>query len=164
MNFLTPETGTMFWMLLAFTIVFLILKKFAWKPILGALKQREDSIKGALESAELARKEMQDLQADNEKILAEAKLERDKIIREARELKEEIMNEAKGKANEESERIIQNACDTINAERAAAIKEIKEQVATLSVAIAEKILQEKLENNSDQKELIDKYLKNIKLN
>ena len=140
MDFLIPHTGTIFWMLLAFSIVFFILKKFAWKPILTALKQREDSIEGALESAALARKEMENLQADNAKVLEEAKRERDLILKEARELKEEIVNEAKEKASDEADKIIKNASEAIKGERAAALKDIKEQVASFSIEIAEKIL------------------------
>lgn len=164
MELLTPHLGTIIWMTLCFTIVFLILKKYAWKPILNALKAREESIEEALLSAERTRNEMRLIQADNEKILAEAKLERDKIIKEARDLKDEIVNEAKKKAAEESGKIIDSSREAIKAERVAAIKEIKEQIASLSVSIAEKILQEKLEENQNQKDLIEKFLRDIKLN
>lgn len=164
MDLLLPHTGTIFWMLIAFSIVFFLLKKFAWKPILNALKQREDSIEDALKSAELARKEMENLQADNAKIIEEAKRERDQILKEARDLKEEIIEEAKSKAGQEAEKIIQNATDAIKSEKAAAVKDVKEQIATFSVSIAEKILQERLASDDEQKELIDKYLRNIKMN
>lgn len=164
MDLLIPHTGTIIWMLLAFSIVFFLLKKFAWKPILSALKQREHTIEDALKSAELARIEMENLQSDNAKIIEEAKRERDHILKEARTLKEDIINEAKAKASEEAENVIKSASEVIKSEKAAAVKEIKEQVAILSVSIAEKILQEKLVSDEDQKELIDKYLKSIKMN
>lgn len=164
MDLLLPHTGTIFWMLIAFSVVFFLLKKFAWKPILSALKQREDSIEEALKSAELARAEMENLQADNAKVIEEAKRERDQILKEARNLKEEIIEEAKSKASQEAEKIIQNATDAIKNEKAAAVKEVKEQIATFSVSIAEKILQERLASDNEQKELIDKYLRNIKMN
>lgn len=164
MDLLLPHTGTIFWMLIAFTIVFIILKKFAWKPILNAIKAREDSISEALLSADKAKQEMQQLQANNEKIIAEAKLERDDIIKEARQLKESMIEDAKGKANEEADKMISKAREAIKSEKAAAIKEMKEEVAKLSVVIAEKILKEKLEADGEQKELIDKYLRDVKLN
>jgi F-type H+-transporting ATPase subunit b len=164
MDLLIPHTGTIIWMLIAFSIVFFLLKKFAWKPILTALKQREESIENALKSAELARQEMENLQADNAKIIEKAKRERDHILSEARNLKDDMINEAKLKASEEADKIVKNASEIIKGEKAAAIKEIKEQVATLSVSIAEKILQEKLSSDDEQKEIIDKYLRNIKVN
>lgn len=158
------HTGTLIWMLIAFSLVFIILKKFAWKPILNALKERESSIGEALQSAERARKEMENLHANNQKILEEAKRERDQILKEARNLKENIINEAKEKASEEADRIIQNASETIKSEKEAAVKEIKEQVTSLSILVAEKILQEKLAVDTEQKDMIDKYLHSIKLN
>jgi F-type H+-transporting ATPase subunit b len=164
MELLMPHTGTVIWMLISFIIVLTILKKFAWKPILGALKAREDSIDQALRSAELARDEMQSLQAKNEKIIAEAKVDRDKIIKEARELKDEIVNEAKQKALSEAEKLIESARESIKNEKLAAIKEIKEQVASLSINIAEKIMQEKLEDDEKQKEIIDRFLRDVKMN
>lgn len=164
MDLLYPHTGTIIWMSIAFFAVFFILKKFAWKPILNALKAREDSIEEALLSAERARDEMQKLQANNEKIIAEAKVERDKLIKEARSLKDEIIEEAKKKAVEESDKIIAQAKENIKSEKAAALKEIKEQIADFSIHISEKIIQEKLEVTTEQKEIIDKYLHNIKVN
>lgn len=164
MDLLYPHTGTIIWMSIAFFAVFFILKKFAWKPILNALKARENSIEEALLSAEKARDEMAKLHADNEKILAEGKIERDKIIKEARALKEEIIHEAKQKATEESDKMIALARESIKNEKAAAIKEIKEQIADFSIHISEKIIQEKLEVTTERKEIIDKYLHNIKVN
>jgi F-type H+-transporting ATPase subunit b len=164
MDLLNPHVGTIIWMTICFLAVLFILRKFAWAPILNALKRREDSIEEALLSAEKARNEMEKLHSDNEKILAKAKVERDRLIKEARELKDEIIEEAKKKAVEESDKIIVQARESIKSEKAAALKEIKEQIADFSVTIAEKIIQEKLEVTSERKEIIDKYLHNIKVN
>lgn len=164
MDFLSPHTGTIFWMFISFLVVFYVLKKFAWKPILNVLKQREESIEEALNAAELAKEEMKQLKADNEVILSEAKSERDKIIKEARELKNNILSEAKAQAEIEANKIIEDARLTIRNEKTAAVKELKDQVATFSVMIAEKLLQEKLSSTPEQKELIDKLMKDIKVN
>ncbi len=164
MELLIPHTGTLIWMLISFSIVLYILKKFAWKPITSALKARENSIDEALRSAEMAREEMQKLQANNELILAEARSARDKILKEARDLKDDIINEAKQKAVGEAEKMINSAREAIKNEKSAAIKEIKEQVAILSITIAEKILQEKLEEDDKQREIIDRFLRDIKMN
>jgi F-type H+-transporting ATPase subunit b len=164
MNLLLPHTGTVIWMLIAFITTFLLLKKFAWKPILNAIKQREESIEGALLAADETKNEMAKLKADNEKIIAEAKGARDLIIKEARELKESIINNAKHQAVDEAEKIIDAAKASIRSEKESALKEIKEQVAILSVNIAEKLLLEKLADSPAQKELIDKLMKNVKPN
>lgn len=159
-----PHSGTVIWMLISFLAVFFLLKKFAWKPILNALKLREESIENALKSAEETKIEMSNLQARSEKILAEAKLERDKIIKEARELKDGIVNDAKVHASAEADKIIESVKNTIKTEKEAAVNEIKEQSATLAIYIAEKLLQEKLSGDANQKELIDRLLKDVKLN
>jgi F-type H+-transporting ATPase subunit b len=151
-------------MLIAFGTVFYLLAKFAWKPVLGALKQREESIARALKSAELARSEMEKLQANNEKIIAEGKLERDKILKEARELKETIIQDAKTKATNEADKIIESARENIKSEKDAALKEMKEHAAALSIYMAELLLHEKLANKKDQKELINKLLRQVKTN
>lgn len=164
MGLISPDYGLLFWMLLAFSAVLIILKKYAWKPILTALKEREKSIEGALKSAERAKAEMAKLQADNEKILAEARLERDKLIKEARQMKDKIVEEAKVLAQVEAQKMIEAARMSINSEKKAAIKEIKDQVAELSIKIAEKLIKDKLADNSKQGEYIDKLLNNIKLN
>jgi F-type H+-transporting ATPase subunit b len=162
MGLLTPHTGTVIWMLIGFLTVFFLLKKFAWKPVLNALKQRENTIENALKSAENAKKEMERLNADNERIIAEAKLERDRIIKEARELKETIVIDAKEQANAEAEKLIETARNNIKAEKETAIKDISNHVAQLSVLISEKLLQEKLTDDKEQKELIDKLLREVK--
>lgn len=164
MGLITPDYGLLFWMILAFSAVLIILKKYAWKPILGALKEREKTIEGALKSAEKVKAEMAKLQADNEKILAEARLERDKLIKEARETKDRIIEESKGLAQIEAQKLIDTARASIQSEKLAAIREIKDQVANLSVMVAEKIIREKLGENANQGEYIDKLLKDVKLN
>jgi F-type H+-transporting ATPase subunit b len=164
MELVTPGLGLVFWMVLVFTIVFFILKKYAWGPILTALHDREKNIDSALKSAERVKEEMAKLQASNEKILAEAYLERDKLIKEARQIKDNILDEAKGQAQTEAQKIIESARKSIENEKKAAIKEIKDQVAELSILVAEKIIKEKLSGESNQNDYIDKLLKDIKLN
>jgi F-type H+-transporting ATPase subunit b len=164
MRLVTPDIGTIFWMLLMFITVLLILKKFAWKPILNALRNREQSIEESLLSADKAKKEMEKLQADNEKIMAEARKERDKMLKETKKTSEMILNEAKNKASEESKKIIKSARVQIENEKDAAIADIRNQVAELSVDIAEKILQEKLKDDKAQQELMEKLLRDVKMN
>lgn len=164
MELVTPDVGTIFWMLLMFIIVLVILKKFAWKPILNALDKREKSIEESLRSADRAREEMEQLKADNEKILAEARLERDGMLKETKQTSDKILSQARHKAGEEGKRLIEMAREQIENEKTSAVSEIRKQVAELSVNIAEKILREKLKDDKQQKELIDKLLKDIKLN
>jgi F-type H+-transporting ATPase subunit b len=151
-------------MVLMFVIVLIILKKFAWKPILNALRNREESIEESLRTADRVKIEMEKLQADNEKIMAEARKERDKMLKETKKTSEMILNEAKTKVSEESKKIIQSARVQIENEKDAAIDDIRIQVAELSVDIAEKILQEKLKDDKAQQELMEKLLKDVKMN
>ena len=162
MGLLMPHTGTVIWMLIGFLTVFFLLKKFAWKPVLNALKQREDSIENALRAADAAKRDMERLNADNEKIIAEAKQERDRIIKEARELKETIVIDAKEHASSEAQKLIETARKNIMAEKETAIKQISDHVAQLSVLISEKLLQEKLSDTKEQKDLIDRLLREVK--
>ena len=164
MELVTPGIGLLFWMLLMFGVVLWVLKKFAWKPILNALKNRELSIREALMTAENARQEMESLKADNEKIVAEARAERDQILKDAKGVKEEIISQAKDQASEEAKKMIKAAREEINNEKDSAIEEIKNQITVLSIDIAEKILREKLADKGNQKELIEKWMKDIKLN
>jgi F-type H+-transporting ATPase subunit b len=165
MDLLIPHSGTVIWMLIAFLTIFFLLKKFAWKPILSALKQREDSIENALQAANEAKEEMAKLQVKSEKILSEAKFERDKIIKEAQQLKDTIINDAKQHAGIEGDKIISAAKAAIKSEKEAAINEIKEQAVVLSISIAEKILQERLSGDeAEQMKLINRILKDVKMN
>lgn len=164
MGLVMPEFGLFFWMLISFSILLLVLKRFAWGPILKALSDRETSIEEALKSAENAKKEMMLLQSENEKILKEAILEREKIVREARDLKESIIRDARNEAVSEANKVMESARATIEHERVAAISDIKNLIANFSVEIAGKILQEKLSGDDRQKELIQGYIDQINLN
>lgn len=164
MELINPDLGTIFWSTIAFLIILLILKRFAWRPILNYLKEREHSIETAMQSAEQARKEMTRLQVNNEKIIAEAKAEHDKILKEARELKESILEEAKEQAVNESNKLIDQARVTIQNEKINAMKEISNQVTLLSIEIAGRILHKRLSADKEQLEYIEKSLRSIKLN
>ena len=160
----TPAIGTIFWSALIFGLFFLILTKFAWKPILNAVKARDEMIKGSLESAEKAKAEMLKLQSDNEASLRKAREERENILKEAREIRDKLISEAKGKATEEAEKLIEKARIGIEGEKRKALSEIHDQVATLSVDIASKLLGEKLKQSGEQEKLIDNYIKEIDFN
>lgn len=164
MGLVTPELGTFIWMLLSFGIVLLILAKYAWKPILSALKEREDSIEGSLRSAERAKEEMAELQADNERILQEARKEREAMLKEAKEMGSKLVSEAKQKATLEADKVIESARLNIESEKSAALGEIKAQVANLSVEIAEKILRQQFADDQKQKDYFKKLMDEVKLN
>lgn len=164
MDLVNPNLGTIFWMVIIFGIVLFILKKFAWKPILNALKEREESIATALNSAEEAKREVEGLKADNDRIIAEARKEKNQILNEAKEIKNKIIAEAKEKAAQETAKGIENAKRQIQAEKDAAIGEIKRQVAELSVSIAEKVIKKELSNKREQERMVDGIVDDIKLN
>lgn len=145
-------------------ILILLMRKFAWKPILNSLQEREDGIQGALDAAEEAKKEMQNLKSDNERILKEAREERDAMLKEARELKESMIAEAKTEAQAEADKMIAKAQASIASEKKAAIAELKGQVADISVQIAEKIVRKELAEGSKQLELVDAMLGDVTLN
>ncbi|WP_282786417.1 F0F1 ATP synthase subunit B [Flavobacterium croceum] len=158
------QFGLFIWLLVIFVGLIFLLKKFAWKPILDAVNTREEGIKNALLSAENAKKEMQNLKADNEKLLAEARAERDALMKEAREIKEKMINDAKVEAQAQGEKLIAQAKATIEGEKNAALADLKNQVSTLSIEIAEKVLKEELSNKEAQTKLVDKLLGEAKLN
>lgn len=164
MQLVTPGIGMIFWSTLFFLVLLLILRKFAWPAILTAVHARNESIRKALDAADKAKEEMAKLQADNEKILAEARQERDALLKEAKEMKDKLISEAKEKAAEEAKKLVQSARESIQTEKAAAINEMKAQIATLSVGVAEKILRDKLEDSKAQKELVDKLINEADLN
>lgn len=153
-----------FWTTLFFTILLLVLRKFAWPAILTAVHTRNESIRQSLESAERAKEEMARLKADNEKVLGEARAEKDALLQEARVIRDRIIAEAKEEAGEEAEKLVGQAREAIRNEKAAALDEIKKQVAVLSVDIAEKLLQDKLKSGAAQKELMDKLISKADLN
>ncbi|MXO35172.1 F0F1 ATP synthase subunit B [Apibacter sp. B3706] len=164
MDLLTPSIGLIFWMTISFIVLLIILGKYAWKPILKALENRENSIQKSLDEAKNAREAMAKLTSQNEQILKEARMEREAILKEAREIKDKIINDAKDAATAESNKIIQSAKETINAERISAINQIKSEVADLSVDIAKKVLQKELSSPEEQKKLIDSLVNQAKLN
>lgn len=158
------EFGLFFWLILIFVGLILLLKKFAWKPILDAVNEREEGIRNALLSAENAKREMQNLTADNEKLLAEARAERDLMLKEAREMREKMIADSKTDAQAEGARMIEQAKTAIQAEKNAAMSELKAQVSTLSLEIAEKLLKTELSNKDSQKQLVEKMLGDVTLN
>lgn len=162
MELVTPAIGLIFWTTVVFTLLVLLLKKFAWKPILSAVDERNKSIKDSLAQAEKARSEMSELTANNEKIIAQAKVDRDIILKEARDMKNEIISEAKDKANIEAEKLVSTAKEQILNEKMKAITELKNYVADLSIEMAEKILSSELSDVAKQKELVTKALKESK--
>jgi F-type H+-transporting ATPase subunit b len=164
MDLVTPGIGMIFWSTLFFLLLLFILGKFAWPAILTAVKARNESIRNALDAADKAKVEMTKLQADNEKILAEAKAERDAMLKEAKAVKDSLIAEAKAKASEEAKKLVQSAREAIQAEKNAAISDMKAQMVTLSVDIAEKILRIKLEDSKAQKDLVNKLVNEADLN
>jgi F-type H+-transporting ATPase subunit b len=158
------EFGLFFWQVLIFVGLIFLLKKFAWKPILDAVNDREEGIKNALLSAENARKEMQNLQEDNQRILQEARLERDTMLKEAREMKDKMIADSKNEAQAQGLKMIEQAKAAITSEKNAAMAELKAQVSTLSISIAEKLLKDELSNKEAQTKLVEKMLGDVKLN
>jgi F-type H+-transporting ATPase subunit b len=156
--------GLFIWQVVIFVGLIFLLKKFAWKPILDAVNEREQGIKNALESAENARNEMQNLQADNQRILQEARAERDAMLKDAREMKEKMVADAKSEAQEQGQKMIDQAKAAIESEKNAAMADLKAQVATLSLSIAEKVLKDELANKESQTKLVEKMLGDVKLN
>lgn len=163
-SLITPGIGLIFWTTVVFLLLLVLLGKYAWKPILNAIKTREEGIEKALASAESALNDMRELKSNNEKILAEARNERDALIREAREAKDTIINEAKSKAQKDADRIMTAAREQIINEKNAAVAELKNQVATLSIEIAEKILRSELSSDEKQKALVSNLMKDVNLN
>jgi F-type H+-transporting ATPase subunit b len=156
--------GLFFWQTIIFVGLILLLKKFAWKPILDAVNEREEGIKNALLSAENAKKEMENLQSDNQRILQEARLERDAMLKEAREMKEKVIADSKLEAQAEGQKMIEQAKAAIQSEKNAAMAELKSQVSSLSLEIAEKLLKDELSNKEAQVKLVEKMLGDAKLN
>jgi F-type H+-transporting ATPase subunit b len=153
--------GLFFWQLILFVGLVLLLKKFAWGPILNSVNEREEGIKDALEEAENARKEMQNLNADNARILKEARIERDVLLKEAREMKDSIISEAKEEAQFQANKVVEQAQATIQSEKQAAISDLKNQVAELSIGIAEKVVRGELSDKKKQIKLVEDMLKEV---
>ncbi|WP_373709393.1 F0F1 ATP synthase subunit B [Kaistella sp.] len=159
-----PGIGLLFWMTLTFLILLFLLAKFAWKPILSAINEREVTIVDSLNQAKLAKQEVENLKAENEIIIREAKVERDQILKEARDIRDRIVGEAKGLAKTEADKMIESARQTIQAEKSAAVSDIKSQIGALSVNIAESILKQKLDNDGAQDALVANILNSSNLN
>ncbi len=158
------SVGLFFWQLVLFLLLLFLLKRFAWDHILTSVKNREDSIKEGLASAEEAKQQMRQLKRDNQDLLAEARKEKEEILKSAREAKEQMIADSKAKAKEEGDKMISNAKEVIRAERSAAVNELKSQVADLSIQIAEKIIKSELSSDAKQKDLIASAMKNAELN
>lgn len=156
--------GLFFWQLILFIGLVLLLRKFAWKPILSAVEKREEGIQGALDAAENAKKEMENLQADNEKLLKEARAEREAMLKEARDMKNKMIEDAKEEAKQQAGKLIEAAQASIETEKKAAIAELKSQVANLSIDIAEKVVREELSNKDKQVKLVESMLGEATLN
>lgn len=156
--------GLFFWQFIILVVLIFVLGKFAWKPIVGALEAREEGIADALAAAENAKREMANLKTDNERLLKEARAERDAMIKEAREMKETLITEAKEEAQAQGEKMISQAKAAIESEKQAALNILKNQVSSLSIEIAEKLMKDQLENKEAQTKLVEKMLDEVKLN
>ena len=163
MDLLTPGIGLIFWTTLVFLLLMFILAKFAWRPILNAVKDREDSINEALNSAEKAKSEMVALSSKNEDLLQEARLERDALMKEAREIREKMIADSKGIAKTEADKMIASARESIETEKAAAVADFKNQVSDFALDIAERIIRTELSSDSKQQDLAKSLVKDIKL-
>ena len=164
MELLLPKLGLIVWTVLAFAIVFFILKKFAWKPILKSLNEREKNIADSIQTAEKVRTEMSLLKSENEALLMKAREERAVMLKEAKDTKDKIINEAKEQAKIETNRIIADAQDAINQQKMAAITDLKNQVGNLVIEVSEKVLRRELSNKSDQESYIKQLADNVKMN
>ena len=164
MELVTPSIGLVFWTLIAFLFLLLLLRKLAWKPIMGAIYEREQYIDEALNKAELAKKEMARLTAQNEELMQQARAERDIILKEAKTLKDSILNEAKAQAQAEGSKMLEKAKIEIANQKKAALAEMKSQVSTLSIEIAERVLRGQLQDKAKQQELVTGLLKDVELN
>ncbi|GMQ27937.1 F0F1 ATP synthase subunit B [Algoriphagus confluentis] len=164
MDLITPSSALIFWQLFGFLGLLFILIKFAWKPMLAALEERETSIENSLKAAEQARNEMANLKAENEKLLQEARLERDTILKKAQETSVKMIEEAKNEASKVAAEQIENAKAVIETEKKAALTEVKNQVALLTLEVTEKLLRKNLSDEKAQKELVEEFVKDLKLN
>jgi F-type H+-transporting ATPase subunit b len=164
LDLVSPAFGLLFWQVVTFLVILFILSKFAWKPIMSGLKEREQNIDEALSTARKAKEEMALLKSENEKLLADARVERDKMLKEAQAASNNMISEAKDKAAAEGARLLETARIAINNEKQAAITEVKNQAATLSIQIAEKLLKRELSDEKAQKQLVDEFIKEAKFN
>jgi F-type H+-transporting ATPase subunit b len=164
MELITPDFGLFFWMVLTFGILLFILKKYAWKPILNALKERERTIQERLDVAKKAKKELAEIEFGNEKIIALAKMERANILKEAQDKKKQIIEEAKEDARKQADKIFEETHRKIEKQKEEAMEDIKNQISSLSIEIAEKILKQKLSQDKEQKDYIRELVDKIEFN
>jgi F-type H+-transporting ATPase subunit b len=164
MDLLIPDYGLLFWQLVVFSIVLTILAVFVWKPVTEALRTRESMIEDSIKSAELAREEMMQIKADNEMVLKEARVQRDQLLKDATIVASKIKDDAKSETSKISEKMILDAKSIIESEKNAALAEVKNLVSTLSLDIAEKLIRAKLNNDLSQQQLVEKFLKGVKVN
>jgi F-type H+-transporting ATPase subunit b len=164
MELLTPGTGLILWQLIIFVALVFLLSKLAWKPIISSLKERENSIQSALDTAERARAEMAQLKSDNEKLLKEARIERDNMLKEAREVANRMRDDATADAKKSADKIINEARAAINVEKEAAMRDVRAQVALFSLDIAEKLMKKNLSSDKEQKNLVEGFINDLKLN
>lgn len=164
MGLLTPDFGLFFWTLIAFLLVLFILGKFAWKPILNSLSERENSIASSLATAEKARQEMANLKSENEALLQKAREERSVMLKDAKETAEKLISDAQNKAKSEYERIVSDAQIAITQQKNAALTDVKNQVGSLVIEVAEKVIRKQLANKGEQEALIADLVDNVKMN
>jgi F-type H+-transporting ATPase subunit b len=164
MDLISPDLGLIIWQLIGFAFLFFILAKFAWKPILAALEERDGTIEASLNEAEKARLEMENLVADNERLIHEARIERDEILKSANEFAAKLMEEAKDDAAKAGAKMIEDAKAVIETEKQAALADVKIQVAKLSLSVAEKLMRQNLSDEASQKALAEKFVKDIQIN
>lgn len=164
MDLLTPDLGLLFWQIVVFGLLFFILRKYAWGPITASLKEREDSIQGALDLAEKTRGEMAKLKSENEQILAEARNERDVMLRGAKETADKMVADARDRANVEGQRMLEQAREAMQNERQALVAQMKKEVVNLSIEVAEKVLRRELTDKSSQEKLVQDLVATSHLN
>lgn len=164
MELVSPGLGLVFWMALAFGVVLWILGKYAWKPIMKYIQEREDSIDEALQQAETAREQLKNLHLTNEQLINEAKMERDRILKDTMQFKEKLIAEAREKATQEADLIVEKTREKIEFEKKAAMVDLKNQIGQLSLEIAEKLLNRELSNKDAHKEYVEQLIRDVKLN
>lgn len=164
MDLLTPKLGLFFWALLIFLILVMLLKKYAWKPIMAAIKSREEGIQTSIDEAKRVRAEMANLKAENENLLAQARAEREAMLKEARTMGEEIVSKSRRDAEAEYKRMVEKALEDIRSEKMRALTDVKNQVANLSIEVAEKILRLELANTKTQEDVVNRFVNDMNLN
>lgn len=164
MDLLTPKLGLFFWALLIFLILVMLLKKYAWKPIMGAIKDREDGIQKSIDEAKKVRAEMANLKSENEALLSQARAERENMLKEARTMGEEIVAKSRRDAEAEYKRMVEKALEDIRSEKMRALVDVKNQLATLSIEVAEKVLRQELTNPKVQEDIVNRYVNDMNLN